>query len=55
MRSDVCRTKVPKPERMVSVEFEDDNYTYVSSRYKWRRLKNDVETIKKKITITMIP
>jgi hypothetical protein len=40
---------------MVSIEFEDENYTYVSSRYKWRQIKEDAETIKKRITLTMIP
>ena len=55
LKGDVSRTTSPKPERMVSIEFEDENYTNISSQYKWRRLKKDVEKIKKKITITMIP
>jgi hypothetical protein len=54
-KGDMSRTTSPKPERMVSIEFEDENYTYVSSRYKWRQIKEDVETIKKRITLTMIP
>lgn len=43
-----------RPMQVVTIEYEDENYTYISSAYKWKKLKKDVETIKKKITITML-
>lgn len=49
----MSRTAIPRFP--VRIEYEDDNYTYISSTYSWRQLKRDVEKITKKITITMIP
>ena len=50
MRSDVCRTKVPKMP--IRIEYEDENYTYMSSSYGYQSLKKDIEEIKVPITIT---
>ena len=50
MRSDICRTKIPKVA--IRIEYEDENYTFISSEYKWKELKNDIEQIKVPITIT---
>ena len=49
MRSDVCRTKEPK--RPIRIEFEDSDYTYISSEYSYKDLKKDIEGVKKPITI----
>lgn len=49
MRSDVCRTKEPKMP--IRIEYEDSDYTYVSSEYGYTCLKKDIETIKVPITI----
>lgn len=35
----------------IRIEYEDKNYTYVSSCYAYNELKRDIETIKKPITI----
>ena len=50
MRSDVCRTKAPKMP--IRIEYEDENYTYMSSLYDYQSLKKDIEEIKVPITIT---
>lgn len=50
MRSNVCRTKEPKMP--IRIEYEDENYTYISSEYGYKSLKKDIEDIKVPITIT---
>lgn len=35
----------------VQIEFEDSNYTYISSVYPWKSLKGDVEHTKVPINI----
>ena len=50
MRSYICRTKIPKV--VIRIEYEDENYTYISSEYQHRVLKKDIEEIKVPITIT---
>jgi hypothetical protein len=35
----------------VAIEYEDENYTYISSRYQHKKLKADIESIKRPITI----
>ena len=50
MRSDICRTKIPKVA--IHIEYEDENYTYISSEYQHKVLKKDIEEIKVPITIT---
>lgn len=49
MRSDICRTKIPKVA--IRIEYEDENYTYISSEYEYNVLKKDIEEIKVPITI----
>ena len=36
----------------IRIEYEDDNYTYISSEYQHRILKKDIEEIKVPIKIT---
>lgn len=50
MRSDICRTKTPKVA--IRIEYEDENYTYISSEYQHKILRKDIEEIKVPITIT---
>lgn len=50
MRSDICRTKIPKVA--IRIEYEDENYTYISSEYQHKVLKKDIEDIKVPIKIT---
>lgn len=50
MRSDVCRTKAPKMP--IRIEYEDSDYTYISSEYQYKVLKKDIEEIKVPIKIT---
>lgn len=50
MRSDICRTKIPKVA--IRIEYEDENYTYISSEYPHKVLKKDIEEIKVPIKIT---
>ena len=50
MRSDICITKIPK--MAIRIEYEDENYTYISSEYQHKILKKDIEEIKVPITIT---
>lgn len=35
----------------IQIEYEDDNYTYISSNYQHSKLKADIEDIKQPITI----
>lgn len=49
----MSRTAIPRFP--VRIEYEDDNYTYISSTYSWRQLKKDVEKIKRRITIVSQP
>ena len=35
----------------VQIEYEDENYTYISSHYQHSELKADIEDIKRPITI----
>lgn len=50
MRSDICRTKIPKVA--IRIEYEDENYTYISSEYQHKVLKKDIDEIKVPIKIT---
>lgn len=50
MRSDICRTKIPK--MAIRIEYEDENYTYISSEYPHKVLKKDIDEIKVPIKIT---
>ena len=43
--------KNAEPKYWVSIEFEDDNYTYISSTYPYKKLKKDIAEIKVPITI----
>ena len=36
----------------IRIEYEDENYTYISSEYQHKVLKKDIEEIKVPITIT---
>lgn len=36
----------------IRIEYQDDDYTYISSEYGWKNLKKDIETIKVPIKIT---
>lgn len=36
----------------IQIEYEDENYTYISSHYLHQELKADIEEIKRPITIT---
>lgn len=36
---------------MVRIEYEDENYTYISSTYKHKVLKKDIEGIKQPIKV----
>jgi hypothetical protein len=36
---------------LLRIEYEDENYTYISSEYQHKRLKKDIEQIKRPITI----
>lgn len=49
MYSAVCRTKEPKMP--IRIEYEDSDYTYMSSSYGYKSLKKDIEDIKVPITI----
>lgn len=49
MLSDICRTKTPKVA--IRIEYEDENYTYMSSSYGYKSLKKDIEDIKVPIKI----
>lgn len=49
MYSTVCRTKEPK--MAIRIEYEDENYTYMSSSYGYKSLKKDIEDIKVPIKI----
>ena len=44
------RTAIPKVA--IRIEYEDENYTYISSEYQHKVLKKDIEEIKVPITIT---
>lgn len=35
----------------VHIEFEDNDYLYISSEYRWKDIKGDVEDMKVPITI----
>lgn len=37
----------------VSIEFEDNNYTYISSAYPWKSLQGDVEQTKVPVKVIM--
>lgn len=45
----ISRTAIPK--KAIQIEYEDDDYTYISSKYNYRRLQKDIERIKVPITI----
>ena len=40
------------PKMAIRIEYQDDDYTYISSEYGWKDLKKDIETIKVPIQIT---
>ena len=48
-RGDISRTA--RPKMPIHIEYEDSDYTYISSEYSYRQLQRDIETIKKPITI----
>lgn len=41
-----------EPKMAIRIEYQDDDYTYISSEYGWKDLKKDIETIKVPIQIT---
>lgn len=45
------RTTQP-PEMAIRIEYEDSDYTYISSEYPHKVLKKDIDEIKVPITIT---
>lgn len=49
MRKYVTTARVPLMP--ISIEYEDNDYTYISSHYQHKKLKADIETIKRPITI----
>ena len=49
-RGHFSRTAIPKVA--IRIEYEDENYTYISSEYQHKDLKQDIEEIKVPITIT---
>lgn len=48
-RGDFSRTAIPKVA--IRIEYEDENYTYISSEYQHKVLRKDIEQIKAPITI----
>lgn len=44
-------SRTTKPRYEVAIEWEDENYIYLSSQYTYKKLKPDIEGIKKPITI----
>ena len=48
-KGNFSRTAIPKVA--IRIEYEDENYTYISSEYKHRELKDTIEQIKAPITI----
>lgn len=49
-KGDFSRTAIPKVA--IAIEYEDENYTYISSKYPHKVLKKDIEEIKVPIKIT---
>lgn len=49
MARDLRTTRPPKMP--IRIEYEDNDYTYISSSYDYRSLKKDIEEIKVPITI----
>lgn len=49
-KGEISRTTIPKVA--IRIEYEDAEYTYISSEYPHRVLKKDIEEIKVPITIT---
>jgi hypothetical protein len=49
-KGEISRTAIPKVA--IRIEYEDENYTYMSSEYQHKVLKKDIEDIKVPITIT---
>ena len=50
MRKYVTTARVP--QMPIRIEYEDSDYTYISSEYPHKVLKKDIEEIKVPITIT---
>ena len=50
MRKYVTTARVP--QMLLRIEYEDENYTYISSEYQHKVLKKDIEDIKVPITIS---
>ena len=44
-------SKARVPQLTISIEYEDSDYTYISSAYPHKALKKDIETIKRPIKI----
>ena len=49
-KGEISRTAIPKVA--IRIEYEDEDYTYISSEYQHKDLKKDIEEIKVPITIT---
>lgn len=49
-KGEISRTAIPKVA--IRIEYEDENYLYISSEYKHKELKDSIESIKVPITIT---
>ena len=45
------RTGNTKPKCQIQIEYEDDDYTYISSTYPYKALKAEIEQIKKPIIV----
>lgn len=43
--------RVKRPKYPISIEFQDEDYIYISSQYKYNDLKKDIEGIKSPIVI----
>lgn len=44
-------SKARVPQLTISIEYEDSDYTYISSAYPHKQLKKDIEAIKRPIKI----
>ena len=51
MRAIEKRTRANIQRLGITIEYEDDNYQYISSEYPFPELKQDIEGIKRPITI----
>ena len=44
-------SRVSRPKMEISIEWEDEDYIYISSHYPYQKLQKDVETLKVPIII----